>query len=181
MPHSTPEPPSGAATRFRLWPLARRSRPARGAGSARPAPVPAPDAYAEPALWRLRTTVRDTPGSLAAVCAALAGARVDIVTLQTHPLAEGTVDEFLLRAPGGTAGPELARLVDGAGGTDTWLERADTHASSTPPPRSSRSPPAPLSTRPNSRWRCASCSGAAPSPPPRPPPGRSRWRRWSPA
>lgn len=127
MPHSTPEPPSGAATRFRLWPPTRRSRRDRGAAAARAAHAPAPEAYAEPALWRLRTTVRDTPGSLAAVCAALAGARVDIVTLQTHPLAEGTVDEFLLRAPGGTAGSELARLVDGAGGTDTWLERADTH------------------------------------------------------
>ncbi|WP_420711710.1 GNAT family N-acetyltransferase [Streptomyces sp. NRRL F-5123] len=128
MPHSTPEPPPGAATRFRLWPLARRSRPTRGAGAAPAAPAaPVPEVRTEAALWRLRTTVRDTPGSLAAVCAALAGARVDIVTLQTHPLAEGTVDEFLLRAPGGTAGPELVRLVEGAGGTDTWLERADTH------------------------------------------------------
>jgi GNAT superfamily N-acetyltransferase len=81
----------------------------------------------EPTLWRLRTTVRDTPGSLGAVCTALAGSRVDIVTLQTHPLAEGTVDEFLLRAPSALPAAALVMTVADAGGSDTWLERADAH------------------------------------------------------
>ncbi|MFJ8543733.1 GNAT family N-acetyltransferase [Streptomyces sp. NPDC093586] len=79
------------------------------------------------ALWRMRTTVQDAPGSLAALCAALAGRRVDILSLQTHPLADGTVDEFLLRAPGGLTGSELAEVVSEAGGADTWTERADAH------------------------------------------------------
>ncbi|WP_369221557.1 N-acetyltransferase family protein [Streptomyces sp. R39] len=78
-------------------------------------------------LWRLRTTVRDEPGSLAALCAALAGHRVDILSLQTHPLAAGTVDEFLLRAPGALIAGEITRAVALAGGTDTWIERADAH------------------------------------------------------
>lgn len=78
-------------------------------------------------LWRMRTTVKDEPGSLAALCTALAGRRVDILSLQTHPLAEGTVDEFLLRAPADLAGSEIAREVSLAGGTDTWIERADAH------------------------------------------------------
>ncbi|MBD0740217.1 GNAT family N-acetyltransferase [Streptomyces sp. CBMA29] len=78
-------------------------------------------------LWRLRTTVRDAPGSLGAVCTALAGRRVDIVTLQTHPLADGTVDEFLLRAPAALPATALAQAVTAAGGTDTWMERADAH------------------------------------------------------
>ncbi|WP_328745419.1 GNAT family N-acetyltransferase [Streptomyces sp. NBC_00285] len=82
---------------------------------------------AESTLWRMRTTVKDAPGSLAALCAALAGQRVDILSLQTHPLAEGTVDEFLLRAPGTLEGSEITRSVARAGGTDTWIERADTH------------------------------------------------------
>lgn len=86
-----------------------------------------PAGAAEPALWRLRTTVRDTPGSLAAVCAALALHGVDIVTLQTHPLAEGTVDEFLLRTPPALTAAEVTRAVAGAGGADVWLERADAH------------------------------------------------------
>ncbi|WP_127356159.1 GNAT family N-acetyltransferase [Actinacidiphila soli] len=78
-------------------------------------------------LWRLRTTVRDTPGSLGAVCTALAAHGVDILTLQAHPLAEGTVDEFLLRAPASLAPGGLSRAVTTAGGRDTWVERADTH------------------------------------------------------
>ncbi|MFE0626042.1 GNAT family N-acetyltransferase [Streptomyces sp. NPDC058864] len=78
-------------------------------------------------LWRVRTTVRDAPGSLAALCTALAGRDVDILTLQTHPLAEGTVDEFLVRAPAALAPGELTRAVAGGGGRDTWIERADAH------------------------------------------------------
>ncbi|MFJ4715245.1 GNAT family N-acetyltransferase [Streptomyces sp. NPDC088785] len=78
-------------------------------------------------LWRMRTTVRDEPGSLAALCTVLARQRVDILSLQTHPLADGTVDEFLLRAPLETAAAELTRAVSRAGGADTWIERADTH------------------------------------------------------
>lgn len=81
----------------------------------------------ESALWRMRTTVRDAPGSLAVLCAALADRRIDILSLQTHPLAEGTVDEFLLRVPGELNGTELAELVTAAGGTRTWTERADAH------------------------------------------------------
>ncbi|NUP18190.1 MAG: GNAT family N-acetyltransferase, partial [Streptomyces sp.] len=84
-------------------------------------------ASVERALWRMRTTVQDEPGSLAALCSALAGLRVDILSLQTHPLAEGTVDEFLLRAPGGLAAAEITRAVSVAGGAGTWIERADAH------------------------------------------------------
>ncbi|MGR8011850.1 GNAT family N-acetyltransferase [Streptomyces hypolithicus] len=79
------------------------------------------------ALWRMRTTVKDAPGSLALVCTALARSRVDILTLQTHPLAEGTVDELLLRAPVTLEAAELSRAISAAGGSDTWLERADAH------------------------------------------------------
>ncbi|MGW7659061.1 GNAT family N-acetyltransferase [Streptomyces sp. NPDC054756] len=81
----------------------------------------------ESVLWRMRTTVKDEPGSLAALCTALAGLGVDILSLQTHPLAEGTVDEFLLRAPGDVDGDGLVGAVAAAGGTRTWIERADTH------------------------------------------------------
>ncbi|MFJ7084167.1 GNAT family N-acetyltransferase [Streptomyces griseus] len=81
----------------------------------------------ETVLWRMRTTVRDTPGSLAALCVALSGLRVDILTLQTHPLARGTVDEFLLRAPVSLPAQELSREIAAAGGASTWIERADAH------------------------------------------------------
>ena len=78
-------------------------------------------------LWRMRTTVKDEPGSLAALCTALAQRRVDILSLQTHPLAEGTVDEFLLRAPAALAASDLTHAVSRAGGRGTWIERADAH------------------------------------------------------
>ncbi|MFI0218228.1 GNAT family N-acetyltransferase [Streptomyces lydicus] len=81
----------------------------------------------ETTLWRMRTTVRDEPGSLAELCTALAARQVDILSLQTHPLSDGTVDEFLLRAPGSLAPGELTRTVAGAGGRHSWLERADAH------------------------------------------------------
>ncbi|MGW1811562.1 GNAT family N-acetyltransferase [Streptomyces sp. NPDC002078] len=79
------------------------------------------------ALWRMRTTVKDEPGSLAALCTALAERRVDILSLQTHPLADGTVDEFLLRAPRALEAAEITRAVSQAGGKSTWIERADAH------------------------------------------------------
>ncbi|GAA3146103.1 GNAT family N-acetyltransferase [Streptomyces rectiviolaceus] len=78
-------------------------------------------------LWRMRTTVRDEPGSLAALCTALAHGKVDILSLQAHPLAEGTVDEFLLRAPADLAAADITRGVSQAGGSGTWIERADAH------------------------------------------------------
>lgn len=78
-------------------------------------------------LWRMRTTVKDQPGSLAALCTALAERRIDILSLQTHPLAVGTVDEFLLRAPGDLDAAEISGSVSRAGGAGTWIERADTH------------------------------------------------------
>lgn len=81
----------------------------------------------ETTLWRMRTTVRDEPGALAALCTALAHAKVDILSLQAHPLAEGTVDEFLLRAPADLPAAEITRGVAHAGGSGTWIERADAH------------------------------------------------------
>lgn len=59
----------------------------------------------------MRTTVRDAPGSLAALCIVLAQHRIDILTLQTHPLAQGTVDEFLLRAPAELPASRLTRAI----------------------------------------------------------------------
>ncbi|MGW8741811.1 GNAT family N-acetyltransferase [Streptomyces sp. WAC 04229] len=107
---------------------ARPPTDGRRAGRAEDDGGPARPAGAEEsALWRMRTTVRDAPGSLAVLCAALADRRIDILSLQTHPLAEGTVDEFLLRAPAGLTGSELADVVTAAGGDHTWTERADAH------------------------------------------------------
>lgn len=87
----------------------------------------APEEAVETVLWRMRTTVKDAPGALAALCIALARHRIDILTLQTHPLADGTVDEFLLRAPAALPAQQLTREIAAAGGSATWIERADAH------------------------------------------------------
>lgn len=116
--HSHAPPPTDTAP----------SDPGAAAAAATTAPGPATDAALTTTLWRMRTTVRDEPGSLATICTALARGGVDILTLQTHPLPEGgTVDEFLLRAPQQLPSADLIRAIAGAGGHSTWIERADAH------------------------------------------------------
>ncbi|MFG2818665.1 GNAT family N-acetyltransferase [Kitasatospora sp. NPDC048365] len=83
--------------------------------------------YEPSVLWRIRTTVEDSTGSLAKVCTALASLRVNIVSLQTHPLPSGTVDEFLVRAPRSLARAELTSALAAAGGHDIWTDEADAH------------------------------------------------------
>jgi GNAT superfamily N-acetyltransferase len=119
-----------ATAAFHTWWARRHSHaPPAGpdTGGGGPTAAARRDTPAGTALWRLRTTVRDEPGSLAALCTALAHLHVDILTLQTHPLADGTVDEFLLRAPASLPAAALTREVAAAGGTQTWTERADAH------------------------------------------------------
>ncbi|MEU5435393.1 GNAT family N-acetyltransferase [Streptomyces sp. NPDC020719] len=128
-----------ASAAFHIWWARRHSHAPPGeaaidTGAAPATTGAAPTVHAgahapghESQLWRMRTTVRDEPGSLASLCTALAHSRVDILTLQTHPLGDGTVDEFLLRAPADLPAARLTREVAAAGGHDTWLERADAH------------------------------------------------------
>ncbi|MFJ4923092.1 GNAT family N-acetyltransferase [Streptomyces sp. NPDC088725] len=123
-----------ATATFHTWWARRHSHAPPAAPTPAPAPGPAPGpaagtgaAPAATTLWRMRTTVRDEPGSLAALCAAFAAHRVDILTLQTHPLAVGTVDEFLLRSPAALQARDLTREIAAAGGRGTWIERADAH------------------------------------------------------
>ncbi|WP_329123261.1 GNAT family N-acetyltransferase [Streptomyces sp. NBC_01353] len=121
-----------ATAAFHTWWARRHSHapPAGDPGGSGHTPLPSDTGTGEPvetSLWRMRTTVRDAPGSLAALCTALARHEVDILTLQTHPLAEGTVDEFLLRAPTVLQANELTHEIAAAGGSSTWIERADAH------------------------------------------------------
>ncbi|OKI92836.1 acetyltransferase [Streptomyces sp. CB02058] len=124
-----------ATAAFHTWWARRHSHappPDTGAGADPAVAIAAvtdsdADEVFETVLWRMRTTVRDTPGTLAALCIALARYRIDILTLQTHPLAEGTVDEFLLRAPAALTPQQLSREISAAGGSSTWIERADAH------------------------------------------------------
>ena len=79
-------------------------------------------------LWRVRAVVRDTPGSLAAVCERLAGLGVNILGLQVHPLpeGEGVLDEFLVDVPAEVTATRLAEAVSGSGAAAVRVDRADT-------------------------------------------------------
>ncbi|WP_371494735.1 GNAT family N-acetyltransferase [Kitasatospora sp. NBC_00374] len=85
------------------------------------------DEFEAAALWRIRTTVEDSPGSLGRICTALAGQGVNIVSMQAHPLPTGAVDEFFVRAPRSLGRAELTAVVAAAGGHDIWTDRADAH------------------------------------------------------
>lgn len=79
-------------------------------------------------LWRIRAVVRDTPGSLAAVCGRLAELGVNILGLQVHPLGDGVgvLDEFLVDVPVEVTAEALGSAVAGGGAADAQVDRADT-------------------------------------------------------
>jgi hypothetical protein len=96
-----------------------RARPV-AAVAARPDAVAAP-----PAMWRVRATVPDTPGSLAGLAASLADGNVNILSVQVHPVPDGVVDEFLVEAR--LPADDIAAAVVSGGGRNVTVSAADTH------------------------------------------------------
>ncbi|OLF08236.1 GNAT family N-acetyltransferase [Actinophytocola xanthii] len=100
-----------------------RYRPARAAAATGPAPASAEEPGG--GLWRVRATVPDTPGSLAALAAGLAGRRMNILSLQVHALPGQAVDEFLIDTTSTAA--EIVAAVEAGGGGQVSVEPADRH------------------------------------------------------
>jgi hypothetical protein len=74
------------------------------------------------ALWRMRVTVEDEPGSLERITHALAQLDANILTLKVHPLEEGALDEIVV-ATGLDLHPSiLADRLEAAGGRDIEVE-----------------------------------------------------------
>jgi ribosomal protein S18 acetylase RimI-like enzyme len=67
-------------------------------------------------LWRVRTTLPDRPGALAALAAACGEARVNILGLQIFPGVESVTDELVLSTPDDWGEAEIAELLDRSGG-----------------------------------------------------------------
>lgn len=67
-------------------------------------------------LWRVRTTLPDRPGSLAALAAECGRAEVNILGFQVFPEAEIVTDELVLSTPDDWGPAELVALVERAGG-----------------------------------------------------------------
>jgi membrane protein implicated in regulation of membrane protease activity len=78
-------------------------------------------------LWRVRTVVRDNPGSLAALAASLAGHGLDIRSIQVHAVADGIVDELLLEAPPSIGWRDIVTATETGGGRDVHAIPADIH------------------------------------------------------
>jgi ribosomal protein S18 acetylase RimI-like enzyme len=78
-------------------------------------------------LWRLRASVRDTPGRLAQLSGGLAELGGNIRAVHVHPTEAGAVDEILLHVPRAVTARELRRAVRAAGAENATAVRADVH------------------------------------------------------
>lgn len=67
-------------------------------------------------LWRVRTTLPDRPGSLAALAAECGRAEVNILGFQVFPGVEIVTDELVLSTPDDWGPGELVALLERAGG-----------------------------------------------------------------
>ena len=97
----------------------------RRRATSRTASTPTGPAPEPVAMWRVRTTVHDTPGSLAGLAASLAARAVNILSVQVHPVPGGVVDEFLVEAR--LPGEDIAAAVVLGGGKDVTVSPADPH------------------------------------------------------
>lgn len=70
-----------------------------------------------PALWRARTVMHDTPGSLHRLTQALARLDTNILSIHVHPVPGGVLDEFVLSAPGNLSERQLLEALHDGGGS----------------------------------------------------------------
>ncbi|WP_250029643.1 ACT domain-containing protein [Paractinoplanes maris] len=78
-------------------------------------------------LMRVRTTLPDRPGTLAALSTRLAGRGINILAIQIHPDEHGAVDELLVAVPPDLTADEVVAAVTAGGGEFTEANRADAH------------------------------------------------------
>lgn len=68
-------------------------------------------------LWRVRATLPERPGALAALAAECGAAGVNILGVQVFPGVEAVTDELVLSTPEAWTADDLGALVERAGGT----------------------------------------------------------------
>jgi hypothetical protein len=72
-------------------------------------------------LWRVRATLEDRPGSLAAITPELAALRATILERQAHPLADGVQDEIVVGAGEHVREEDLRSAIRRGGGVDVTM------------------------------------------------------------
>lgn len=78
-------------------------------------------------LFRVRTSLRDRPGALAALAASCGRAGLNILGLQIFPSLGSVTDELVISAPEDWTARAVAELVGGAGGDEVSVEPCTTH------------------------------------------------------
>lgn len=79
-------------------------------------------------LWRVRTTMSDRPGALAALARHCGERSVNILGLQIFPGVGGVTDELVLRAPESWRADDVADLTEEAGGSQVTVGPCTEHA-----------------------------------------------------
>ena len=79
-------------------------------------------------LWRVRCTLPDRPGALAALARECGAARVNILGLQIFPGVEIVTDELVLHVPEDWGLVDIAGLIESAGGTSVSGTPCTEHA-----------------------------------------------------
>lgn len=79
-------------------------------------------------FWQVRASLEDRPGAMAALALRCGKQKVNILSLQIFPAAEGrVVDEIILRTPEGWTSRDLARLCVGAGVRHPVVSKCEPH------------------------------------------------------
>ncbi|GGR63533.1 hypothetical protein GCM10010197_33520 [Nocardioides luteus] len=86
-------------------------------------------------LWRVRATLPDRPGALAALAQRCGEAGVNILGMQIFPGLEQVTDEFVLRTPEGWGEPEICDLITASGGGEIVVQAANEAALADQPTR----------------------------------------------
>ena len=86
-------------------------------------------------LWRVRTTLPDRPGTLAALAQRCGEAGVNILGMQIFPGLAQVTDEFVLRTPEGWGEKEICDLISSAGGGAIVIQTANEAALTDQPTR----------------------------------------------
>ena len=93
---------------------------------------------AQRGMWRVRATLADRPGNLAALSGKLAALNVNILAIHIHAARDGVTDELLVAAAPTITVKEISAAVEAGGGSRVHVVPADTHDLVDPPTRALR-------------------------------------------
>lgn len=113
-------------------------------------------------LWRVRTSLPDRPGALAALAQECGKAEVNILGLQVFPGVHSVVDELILRTPDEWCESDIAELVARSDGATVNAVRCDEAALTDQPTRYVEAARAVLTQPSSFPWVVATLFDAAP-------------------